>query len=381
MLTGLDPDSQFLSGESLNEFKTEADGQFGGLGIEIGIKDGVLSVLTPMRGSPAFRAGIMRGDRILRIDGKDTKGMTLREVVGKLRGRPVDKITLTVLHEGAQAPEDIVLTREIIRVPTVQGARMVDDQARIAYVHLTNLREKTAEELDQAIKAMEQEGMKALVLDLRFNPGGVVTAPPKDMLDRIRSRGIVVPAIGLSPAIEVADRFISKGVIFSTKGRKPASNDTFEARGKGTYPNFSLVVLVNKGTAAGAEIIAGAIRDHKRGILLGEKTFGKGSIQTLIPLEGGKSAVQLTTGKWFTPSGECIHQAGIKPDLEVTLDVAQLKALGESMSKRHVEENRPAQDPRKAPPGTETKDFGDIQLQKAIELLKGMLELRSRPAT
>ncbi|MBM4086804.1 MAG: PDZ domain-containing protein, partial [Planctomycetes bacterium] len=176
MLTGLDPDSQFLSGESLNEFKTEADGQFGGLGIEIGIKDGVLSVLTPMRGSPAFRAGIMAGDRILRIDGKDTKEMALREAVGRLRGRPGGKITLTVLHEGAQTPEDIVLTRESIRVPTVQGARMVDDEAKIAYVHLTNLGEKTAEELDRAIKTLEQEGMKALVLDLRFNPGGVVTA-------------------------------------------------------------------------------------------------------------------------------------------------------------------------------------------------------------
>ncbi|MBM4080133.1 MAG: S41 family peptidase [Planctomycetes bacterium] len=363
MLAELDPYSQYITREMLEEFKIDTEGQFGGLGIEIGLRDGILTVLTPIVGTPAFKAGVMAGDRILKIDGKPTEGITLKDAVGKLRGKPGDKVTLTVLHEGAQSPEEITLAREIIQVPSVQLARLVDEEAKIGYVHVTNFQEKTAASLDEAVKKLEKEGMKALVLDLRFNPGGL-----------------------LSSAIEVADLFIDKGIIVATKGRKSAQNDTHDAKSKGTYRNFPMVVLINKGSASASEIVAGAIRDHKRGLLLGEKTWGKGSVQSVIQLEGGKSALKLTTAKYYTPSGECIHEKGIQPDIEVKLTTTQMKSLGEYMSRLHVDENRPPKDNRKNSeskgeskdaakrdkPEAADKEPADVQLQRAVDMLKAV---------
>ncbi|MBM4045322.1 MAG: S41 family peptidase [Planctomycetes bacterium] len=342
MLSELDPYSEFITPEKLAQLKVDTEGQFGGIGIEISIKEGILTVLTPIVGTPAFRAGLMAGDRILRVDGKTTEGITLKEAVGKLRGKPGESVTLTVLRQGAQAAEEITIAREVIQVASVRSAKMVDDDARIGYVHLTCFMEKTAEELDKGVRRLEQEGMRALILDLRFNPGGRMSA-----------------------ALDVAGRFIAQGVIATTKGRKPAQGDTYKASGKDTYSDFPLAVLINSGSAGASEIVAAAIRDHKRGVLVGEKSFGKGAVQSVIQLEGGKSALKLTTAKYFTPSGESFHGKGIQPDIEVKLTPHQAKSITDHMTRERVRE---AAKDAKADAAAEPSP--DIQLDAALVLLR-----------
>src|SRR3990167_6606159 len=272
MLEGLDPYSQFFGPEELEELKVETEGKFGGLGIEVIVRDGVLYVISPILDSPAFRAGVMVGDRIIKIEGTSTENMSLRGAVRRLRGEPNTGVTITVVHQGEAQPTDIVIVRDIIQVHCIRGARILDEEAKIGYMALISFQDNTLEEMDKALNELMGKGMKALILDLRLNPGGL-----------------------LNMAVAVSDRFLSQGVIVSTKGREEEQNQVYLATEGDTYSDLPLVILVNTGSASAAEIVAGAIQDYKRGLIVGTKTFGKGSVQSLIGVEEEHCALKLTT--------------------------------------------------------------------------------------
>ncbi|MCF6155481.1 MAG: S41 family peptidase [Candidatus Brocadia sp.] len=354
MLSGLDPYSQYFSPEELEDLKIETEGEFEGLGIEVIIKDGLLIVITPLLDSPAFKAGILVGDRIIKIDGESTENMSIREAIKKLRGKLGTKITLTVVHEGDTAPVDITIERAKIYVNSIRGARIADDEYKIGYLAVSNFQENTTKDMDIAIQDLLKKGMKSLILDLRFNPGGLLNA-----------------------AVDMADKFLEKGIIVSTRGRDKTQNYIYHARKKGTYPNFPMVVLVNNGSASASEIVAGALKDHKRGLLLGVKTFGKGSVQSLIPVGDGKAALKLTTARYYTPSGVCIHEKGIEPDIQVPLNFAEIKALHEHLATLNIESKMNEVKKKDAvhkdlTEGKETPKYEDIQLKRAIDILKGI---------
>ncbi|HUU42285.1 MAG TPA: S41 family peptidase [Planctomycetota bacterium] len=308
-LLNLDRYSAYISPEDFEEFRTETKGEFHGLGIEIGIRQNWLTVIAPIEETPAWRAGIRAGDRIIKIEGKSTAGMSTLDAVKVLRGPKGTKVTITIRHEGERRDVDLTITRDVIPLISVRGYRrmdeaghwdfFVDPDKKIGYIRLSAFRENTAEELDGAMDVLRRNGMKALVLDLRFNPGGL-----------------------LSSAVNVSDRFLDEGVIVSTRGRavKPVS---YEAHKLGTYEHFPMAVLVNNWSASASEIVAGAVQDHGRAIVIGESTFGKGSVQNVIPLQGGKAALKLTTARYYTPSGRSIHReegsknGGLVPDIVV----------------------------------------------------------------
>ena len=359
MLSGLDPYSQYFSPEDMEDLKIETEGEFEGLGIEVIVKEGLLTVITPLLDSPAFKAGILVGDRIIKIDGESTENMTIRDAVKKLRGKLGTKITLTVVHEGDTTTTDITIERAKIHVQSIRGARMVDNDYKVGYLAVTNFQENTVRDMDAAIQDLLKKGMKCLVLDLRFNPGGL-----------------------LNVAVEMADKFLERGVIVSTKGRDKTQNYVYQAHKKGTYPNFPLVVLVNNGSASASEIVAGAIKDHKRGLLLGIKTFGKGSVQSLIPVGDGKAALKLTTARYYTPSGVCIHEKGIEPHVKVQLNFAEIKALHEHLAminidaminETKVNEVKGTETVLKGTVGAKEKpQYIDMQLERAIDIMKGI---------
>ena len=354
MLSGLDPYSQYFSPEDMEDLKIETEGEFEGLGIEVIVKDGLLTVITPLLDSPAFKAGILVGDRIIKIDGESTESMSIRDAVKKLRGKLGTKITLTVVHEGDTTSTDITIERAKIHVKSIRGTRMVDNDYKVGYLAVTNFQEHTVRDMDAAIQDLLKKGMKCLVLDLRFNPGGL-----------------------LNVAVEMADKFLERGVIVSTKGRDKTQNYVYQAHKKGTYPNFPLVVLVNNGSASASEIVAGAIKDHKRGLLLGIKTFGKGSVQSLIPVGDGKAALKLTTARYYTPSGVCIHEKGIEPHVKVPLNFAETKALHEHLAMINIDtkinESKGTETVLKGTVGAKEKpQYIDMQLERAVDIMKGI---------
>ncbi len=340
MLEALDPYSQFFGPEELEELKVETEGRFGGLGIEVIVRDGVLYVITPILDSPAFKAGIMVGDRIIKIEGDPTEKMSLRDAVKRLRGEPKTSVTVTVVHPGESQPVDVTIVRDVIQIQSVRGARILDDEAKIGYMALTNFQDNTLEEVDKAFYELVAKDMKALILDLRFNPGGILNA-----------------------AVAISDRFLSQGVIVSTKGREEEQNHVYLAMEGDTYPNIPLVVLMNNGSASAAEIVAGAIKDHKRGLIVGTKSFGKGSVQSLIAVEEGHCAVKFTTALYYTPAGICIDRIGIEPDVAIELTPEETRLLHEHLSKVNVNARVPQQTHQE-------ETFCDIQLQKAIEIIK-----------
>lgn len=363
MLSSLDPYSQYFGPDELTDLKIETEGEFEGLGIEVIIRDGLLIVITPILDSPAFKAGILVGDRIIKIDGESTENMSIRDVVKKLRGNLGTKITLTVVHEGDNTPTDITLERARIHVKSIRGARMIDEEHKIGYLAVTNFQENTVRDMDEAVRDLVKKGLKCLVLDLRFNPGGL-----------------------LNIAVDMADKFFEKGVIVSTRGRDKSQNFIYRAHRKGTYPKYPLVVLINGGSASASEIVAGAIKDHKRGLLLGTKTFGKGSVQSLIPVNDGKAALKLTTARYYTPSGECIHEKGIEPDIKVPLNMSETRALHAHLSsamdvkadtpKNEGREEQEVAEKKAVTKGAEEKKdkkpYVDIQLERAVDILKGI---------
>jgi carboxyl-terminal processing protease len=368
MLTSLDPHSAYLTPELYKELQVETKGSFGGLGIEITNKSGMLTVVAPIEDTPAYRAGIKSGDVILKIDGEFTKDMTLVEAVKRMRGKPDTKVKLTIKRDNPQQLFDTSLTREIIKIQSVKSKAL---EKGYGYLRVTQFQERSDDDLDHAIKSLDKEfgGLQGVVLDLRNNPGGLLTQ-----------------------AVKISDMFLDGGLIVYTDGRLENQKQKYFAHKPGTYSDFPMVVLVNGGSASASEIVAGALQDHKRALVLGTTTFGKGSVQTILPLDES-SALRLTTARYFTPNGRSIQATGIVPD--ITMDQGTKLAKGDKPSSsvaplreanlpRHLEhpngtKTTPAADEgdddadtSEVPPdGVKEGELGsDPQLDRALELLK-----------
>ncbi len=330
MLNSLDPYSAYLSPDMYREFEVETKGSFGGLGIEIAIKDGILTVIAPIEDTPAYRAGIKAGDKILKINGELTKGLSLMECVKRLRGPKGTEVTITIVREGFVQPKDITIMRDIIKIQSVKFRTL---EKGYGYLRLLQFQEKTSEDVAAALDALKQanpEGINGLVLDLRNNPGGL-----------------------LDQAVKVTDFFLDHGVIVTIRGREEKGKEddgektTFMAHKEGTVPSWPMVVLVNEGSASASEIVAGALQDYGRAVILGTKTFGKGSVQNIIgPLEDG-SGIRLTTARYYSPNGRPIQDEGIHPDI-----VLREKEASPEEGMKDVKE--------------------DYQLNRALEHLKGL---------
>ncbi len=328
MLRALDPHSSFLDPESYREMQVETSGSFGGLGIEITIRDDQLTVVAPIEGTPAWRAGVQPGDKIVKIEGLSTKDMSLLDAVKKMRGPKGTKVTITVMREGAKELMDFTVTREIIQVQSVKGQEI---EPGVGYLRIRAFQERTARDLEADLEKLVKTGRLAgLVIDLRNNPGGL-----------------------LQSAVDVSAHFLGDGkLIVYTEGRVRNQNMRFVAHARHALTQVPVVVLVNQGSASASEIVAGAIQDHGRGVVVGQQTFGKGSVQTIIPLPDG-SGLRLTTAKYFTPKGRSIQGKGIPPDVVV---------------------EPPKEDPAAraaAPPLSEAEQRKrDTQLQRALEILR-----------
>ncbi|MBW1975841.1 MAG: S41 family peptidase [Deltaproteobacteria bacterium] len=359
MLQELDPHSTYMTPDEYKELQVETSGSFGGIGIEITIRNGVLTVVSPLEGTPADRAGLKANDQIIRINGEPTKDISLMQAVKKLRGPKGTKVTITILREGVPRPFDVTITRDIIKIQSVRWRTL---EPGYGYVRITSFQSDTSEELEKALDQLEKKNvpMKGLVLDLRNNPGGL-----------------------LDQAVKVSDEFLDEGLIVYTKGRTKKQQMRFEAHKNKKAHGYPIVVLVNGGSASASEIVAGALQDHNRAVILGEPTFGKGSVQTIIPLHDG-SAVRLTTALYFTPSGRSIQAKGIEPDIYVPRIVPK-KGEKESENTRgfsirekdlpkhmEVEKNKDADEKHRIDAETKAILERDNQLRHALDLLKGV---------
>lgn len=359
MIRSLDPHSSYMTPELYKEMEVETQGQFGGIGIEITILKDVLTVVSPIEGTPAFAAGVKPGDQIIRIDGKSTKDITTMEAVKKLRGPKNTKVTITIMREGITSPQDVVLTRAIIQVKSVRYKIFEDG---IAYVRIASFHERTSDDVRKALRDLNDKvrPMKGLVLDLRNDPGGL-----------------------LLQAIEVADMFLSSGVIVSTRGRTKNMETKSVARNDMSEITCPIVVLVNEGTASAAEIVAGALQDNGRALVVGTQTFGKASVQTIIALEDG-SALKLTTGRYYTPSGRSIQAEGITPDIVVKYAIPSEETVSEWERERYPREKdlkghiKPAKTDKTKDDKIKNKEMVDSadlaldnQLKTAVDILKG----------
>jgi len=369
MLSGLDPHSAYLDAEEFTELQVGTTGQFGGLGIEVGMEDGFVKVIAPIDDTPAERAGVQAGDLIIRLDDTPVKGMTLNDAVKIMRGKPGSSIELTIVREGLDKPIKINITRDIIKVKSVR-ARMLDPG--YGYLRISQFQSKTADYMVDAIDDLIKENkgpLKGLILDLRNNPGGV-----------------------LNGAVAVSDAFLTKGMIVYTEGRIADSRLRFNATPDDIIDGAPLVVLVNQGSASASEIVAGALQDHKRAIIVGAKTFGKGSVQTILPLSSD-SALKLTTARYYTPSGRSIQAEGITPDIVLeTIEVAQVETniepLKESDLTHHLKNgNKDKSEEDKGAAKDSGKDDNskgktlvkdDYMLYEALNLLKGLVILQDR---
>jgi len=362
MVGSLDPHSEFMDVDDYQQLQNDTEGRFGGLGLVVSMRDGFVTIVAPMEDTPGFRAGILSGDRIVKIDGKSVEKLSLPEVVKQLRGEPGTKVTVTVQRPASGLVKDFLLTRAIIKMDMVKDINgkkdFPVDGDKIGYVRITEFGDKAGEELEAALVKLKTQGMQGLIIDMRWNPGGL-----------------------LDEAVEVCGKFLPRGqLVVTTEGRDPGQNSVRRADGRGdefTRPDGSpkpIVVLVNLGSASAAEIVTGCLQDLHRAVILGETTFGKGSVQSIFPLDDG-SALKLTTAKYYTPSHKVIHQHGITPDISVSMTGEQEAALVlkrapgglESLS----ETNR-----------TTVAGVHDVQLERARDLLKGLLlyEALNEPA-
>ncbi len=360
MLSGLDPHSAYLVAEEYQELKEGTTGQFGGLGIEVTMENGFIKVVSPIDDTPAQKAGIKTGDLIVRLDDKPVKGMTLPDAVKLMRGEPGSKILLTIVREGEDEPLKMTITRDIIKVKSVKS-RMLEKG--YGYVRISSFQSGTGDGLKDALAALKKENagkLKGLVLDLRNNPGGVLNA-----------------------AVEVSDAFLRSGLIVYTEGRIENSEMRFNAAPDDLIDDAPMVVLINAGSASASEIVAGALQDQKRAVIMGEKSFGKGSVQTILPTSNG-AAVKLTTARYYTPSGRSIQAEGIEPDITLarvkleSLDKADFTPVKEADLSHHLQngkgnpgnpENTDGTDADKDKEALEMKDYS---LYEALNLLKGI---------
>ncbi|TBR17046.1 S41 family peptidase [bacterium] len=349
MLASLDPYSDFMDPQKYKELKVETEGKFGGLGIEITLKDGLLTVVTPYEDTPAWKAGVKPNDRIVKINNEFTRDITLDDAVKKLRGNPGEAVAITIYREQEKKTLDLNIVRDIIKIKDIKKAVILEDG--IGYIQLLEFRENTADDFDIALEKLKKEGMDCLILDLRNNPGGI-----------------------LDVAVSVVEKFIEKNkLVLSTKGRKPEQSSQYLSHSKNPILDIPIVVLINDGSASGSEIVAGALQDYKRAIILGTKSFGKGSVQSVIPLPDG-SALKLTTSKYFTPLGRQIHGIGVVPDIAVeepAVDSVKKDKESEKIFKE-VEKNDSA--PEKKDNTVEGKfDYkNDLQIVRAMDVLKAV---------
>lgn len=350
MCSALDPHSQFMDKEIYKEMKVETEGEFGGLGIEITVKEHFLTVVAPIEDTPAFKVGLQPGDRIVEIEREPTKDMSLVEAVRKLRGVPGTVVNITVMRPGMKEMLPFAITRAKIHIQSVKDAKII--APKVGYIRITQFQERTGRDFEKAMAELQKKGMEALILDLRNNPGGL-----------------------LQVAIEVADKFISgETVLVYTKGRVKGQNIEFRSHGKAAYPDCPLAVLVNKGSASGSEIVAGSVQDLGRGIIIGSTSFGKGSVQSVLPLPDG-SALRLTTARYFTPKGRCIQKVGIVPDITIAMSdedefKLQLKRRLEKMIAENPHEKEMAKEKEEIKKLSEVRD---LPLERATDLLQGLI--------
>jgi carboxyl-terminal processing protease len=371
MLSGLDPHSTYLDAEGYKDLQVGTTGEFGGLGIEVGMEDGFVKVISPIDDTPAQRAGVQAGDLIVRLDSKPVKGMTLHQAVNIMRGKVGTDIVLTIVREGEDKPLEITITRDTIKVQSVKG-RVLEDG--FGYVRISQFQSHTGENLAKQIGKIREESkgkISGLILDLRNNPGGVLNA-----------------------AVEVSDAFLEKGLIVYTQGRIPDSELKFSATPNELIDGAPMIVLVNGGSASASEIVAGALQDHKRAIIMGTQTFGKGSVQTILPLKNN-TALKLTTARYYTPSGRSIQASGIVPDIEldrikiasvdnndnVQIKEADLARHLESSEENGDEENGNGDKKKSNKEQDKKKELlnlakTDYQLYAALNMLKGLTILR-----
>jgi carboxyl-terminal processing protease len=363
MLASLDPHSAYLDRDEFKDLQVGTTGKFGGLGIEVTMEDGFVKVVAPIDDTPAMRAGVLAGDLIIRLDDVPVKGMTLTEAVKMMRGDPGSDITLTIVREGAQKPLIITITRDVIKVKSVKN-RMLEKG--YGYVRITNFQTATGEDVHKAVSKLKKENkgtLNGLVLDLRNNPGGVLGA-----------------------AVSVSDAFLRKGKIVYTEGRAADAQLDFVATPDDVLDGAPLVVLVNGGSASASEIVAGALQDHKRAVIMGVRTFGKGSVQTIFPMSNN-TAVKITTARYYTPSGRSIQAEGIVPDIEVEpLKVAKIEGNGVALIKEadlsgHLENgngDKKKANSKKKDAQKESLVDSDYVLYEALTLLKGLTIMQTR---
>jgi carboxyl-terminal processing protease len=380
IMAELDPYSSFLTKENLEEMQIDLRGELQGIGVYITLDDNnVLTVITPIEGTPAYRAGILSGDKILEIDGVSTKDFSLHDAVKRIRGPRGTKVKLTVFHVDKREKETITVIRERIPITSVKEGRIIDEEAKIGFIRLVSFQKNTEDEMRKALRELTGKGMKGLVLDLRDNGGGL-----------------------LGSAINIADLFLKEGVIVSVKGRGGMEpRPPWKAHGEGTYSNFPIVVLVNNYSASASEILAAALRDNHRAILVGEKTFGKGSVQKLILLKDS-SGIKLTIQRYYTPNGISIDKKGIVPDIIEKMSIETklyiIKKRREELIKKNKNEklkekpegDKKVETPQRDPELQETieyvkqlkeekeKEFVDTQLQRAVDILKGVQVYRKK---
>jgi carboxyl-terminal processing protease len=352
MMNGLDPHSNYMDGKDYQEMKIETTGEFGGLGMEVTTENNLVTVVSPIDDTPAAKAGILAGDIIMQVDGKSIKGLPLESVVDKLRGAPGSKVTLSIQRANEPKPIVVTLIREVIQNRPVSYR---DEGGSVGYIRIKEFSELTNSELQSAIKTLSAKisakQMKGYILDLRNNPGGL-----------------------LDQAVGVADDFLSRGEIVSTRGRDPDADERFLAKGTDLTDGKPLLVLINGGSASASEIVAGALQDQKRATIVGTRSFGKGSVQTIIPLGSGNSALRLTTARYYTPSGRSIQAEGITPDIQVVQQVpkdlqASQVEVGEASLQGHF--HAPGKEENGSQSYVPARPQDDAALQTALALLRG----------